>query len=70
MFRVRAPLFENSGSAIELISINDSLYSINAINILNLKINWTKFPETKLGQAQFQSKTFPWTKQHKTPRFL
>ena len=58
--RVRAPLFENSGSATELSSFNDSLYSVNSTEILNLEINWTKFP----------SKTFLWTKQHTTPRFL
>jgi hypothetical protein len=42
--RVRPPLFENSGSATEHSSFNGSLNSINAIEILNLKINWTKFP--------------------------
>jgi hypothetical protein len=33
----RAPLFENSGFATELSSFNDSLNSVNAIEILNLK---------------------------------
>ena len=37
-------LFEHSGSATELGSFNDSLYSVNAIEIFNLKINWTKLP--------------------------
>ena len=32
----------NSGSATAVSSFSDSLYSLN--EILNLKINWTKFP--------------------------
>ena len=55
---VRAPLFENSGFATELSSFNDSLYSVNAIEILNLKINWTKFPQKIWAKLNFSQRHF------------
>jgi hypothetical protein len=50
--------FENSRSATELSIFNDSLYSVNAIEILNLNINWTKFPLKILAKLNFSQRHF------------